>query len=222
LIHHDKIKERFDIIIESTTEDIRVRKLLVTLLGIWATRFKDERGMRILQELHDKGQLYFKPRKPIPFVGLLKKSFSSYKINTKTKTVALPTSKSSLAILSSAPTNDISFNFEKSKPKIIQEIAMATQSANKLINALQHVTSDDWEFDSVIQGSYLRCEQDKKRIVHYVRLVEDEEWIGTLLAANEVLLKAIDMHDTMLTNHHEEEDDDDEEGDFGDPFADPL
>lgn len=214
------MKERFDIIIESTTEDIRVRKLLVTLLGIWATRFKDERGMRVLQELHDKGKLYFEPRKPIPFVGLLKKSFSSYKVNAATKTVTLPTSKSSLAILSSAPTtNDTSFNFEKSKPKIIQEIAMATQSANKLINALQHVTSDDWEFDSVIQESYLRCERDKKKIICYVRLVEDEEWIGTLLAANEVLLKAIDMHDTMLTSYHE---DDDDEGDLDDPFADPL
>lgn len=213
------MKERFDIIIESTTEDIRVRKLLVTLLGIWATRFKDERGMRVLQELHDKGKLYFEPRKPIPFVGLLKKSFSSYKVDTATKTITLPTSKSSLAILSSAPTtNDTSFNFEKSKPKIIQEIAMATQSANKLINALQHVTSDDWEFDSVIQESYLRCEQDKKKIIRYVRLVEDEEWIGTLLAANEVLLKAIDMHDTMLTSYHE---DDGDEGDLDDPFADP-
>ncbi|CEP17387.1 hypothetical protein [Parasitella parasitica] len=214
LVHHDKMKERFDLIIESSTEDLRVRKLLVTLLGIWAIRFKNERGMRVLQELYDKGKLYLEPRKPIPFVGLLKKSFSSYKVDAPVKPNAMPTSKSSLAILSTAQTNTVSFNFEKSKPKIIQQIAMATQSGHNLINALQHGNLDD----KIIQESYLRCEQDCKKIVYYIRLVENEEWIGTLLAANEVLLKALDMHDAMLTTNSNKGEG---EGGMEDPFADP-
>ncbi|KAI8646059.1 hypothetical protein BD408DRAFT_440305 [Parasitella parasitica] len=217
LVHHDKMKEMFDHIIESSTEDIRVRKLLVTLLGIWSIRFKNERGVRVLQELYDKGRLYLEPRKPIPFVGLLKKSFSSYKVNTPATAKTMPTSKSSLAILSTAQTNDVAFDFEKSKSKIIQQIAMATQSANNLINALQHVELSD----KAIQENYLRCEQDSKKIVYYIRLVEDEEWIGTLLAANEVLLKALDMHDAMLTTSSNEEEGEGEGG-LEDPFADPL
>lgn len=34
--------------------------------------------------------------------------------------------------------------------------------------------------------------------MRYARLVENEEWIGTLLATNEELLKALEMYDIML------------------------
>lgn len=82
---------------------------------------------------------------------------------------------------------------------------MASQSANNLINTLRliNTSKDDWEVDMrrdhAIQQSHQRCEEEKKKIVRYARLVEDEEWIGTLLNANEELLKALDMYDIMLT-----------------------
>jgi hypothetical protein len=97
------------------------------------------------------------------------------------------------------------FNFEKLKPKIIQEIALANQSANNLVNALRLVNTaevgweDDMRRDRVIQQISERCEEEQKKIVRYTRLVENEEWIGTLLSANEELLKALDMYDIMLT-----------------------
>lgn len=112
------------------------------------------------------------------------------------------------------PPNDIgsrrqnsggTFDFEKAKPKIIEEVALATQSANNLVNTLRliNTSKDDWEIDMrrnrTIQQMHQRCEEEKKKIVRYARLVEDEEWIGTLLAANEDLLKALDMYDIMLT-----------------------
>lgn len=82
---------------------------------------------------------------------------------------------------------------------------MATQSANNLINSLRliNTSKDDWEVDMrsdhTIQRLHQRCEEEKKKIVRYARLVEDEEWIGTLLNANEELLKALEMYDIMLT-----------------------
>lgn len=101
--------------------------------------------------------------------------------------------------------NASTFDFEKAKPKIIQEVALATQSANNLVNALRLINTnkDNWELDMrrdrTIQQMHQRCEEEKKKIVRYARLVEDEEWIGTLLSANEDLLKALDMYDIMLT-----------------------
>ncbi|EIE89163.1 hypothetical protein RO3G_13874 [Rhizopus delemar RA 99-880] len=97
------------------------------------------------------------------------------------------------------------FNFEKLKPKIMEEVALANQNANNLINSLKLInTSEDrWEidlqYDRRVQECRERCEESRKKIVRYARLIEDEEWIGTLLAANEDLLKALDMYDIMLT-----------------------
>ena len=97
------------------------------------------------------------------------------------------------------------WDFEKAKPKIMQEVALSSQSANNLINALRLINTshDHWEEDMKrdrnIQQLHQRCEEERKKIVRYARLVEDEEWIGTLLAANEELLRALDMYDIMLT-----------------------
>lgn len=43
-------------IIESSAEDMKVRKTVVMLLGIWATKFKNEQGMQILYRLHERGR----------------------------------------------------------------------------------------------------------------------------------------------------------------------
>ncbi|KAI8646151.1 hypothetical protein BD408DRAFT_21762 [Parasitella parasitica] len=97
------------------------------------------------------------------------------------------------------------FNFEKAKPKILEEIALGNNNANNLVNALKliNTTEDRWEIDLQhdrrLQEFHDKCEESKKRIVRYARLVEDEEWIGTLLATNEDLLKALEMYDIMLT-----------------------
>ncbi|CAO3589222.1 unnamed protein product [Absidia cylindrospora] len=95
------------------------------------------------------------------------------------------------------------FDFATAKPKIIQEIALANQQVNQLTNALKllNTTEDRWEIDlqhdKRLQEYRQECENSKKKIVKYARLVEDEEWIGTLLATNEELLKALDMYDIM-------------------------
>jgi hypothetical protein len=95
------------------------------------------------------------------------------------------------------------FDFAAAKPKIIQEIALANQHHNQLVNALKllNTREDRWEIDlqhdKRLQEYRQECEDSKKKIVKYARLVEDEEWIGTLLATNEELLKALDMYDIM-------------------------
>ncbi|KAI8087264.1 hypothetical protein BDF21DRAFT_414039 [Thamnidium elegans] len=122
----------------------------------------------------------------------------------KPKIINKPRSHSSAAATSSTASPTRVFNFEKAKPKIIEEIAVANQNSNNLVNALKLInTSEDrWEIDlqhdKNLQEVRNKCEESKKRIVRYARLVENEEWIGTLLATNEELLKALDMYDVML------------------------
>lgn len=71
-------------------------------------------------------------------------------------------------------------------------------NALKLINTSEDRWEIDLQHDKNLQEVRNKCEESKKRIVRYARLVENEEWIGTLLATNEQLLKALDMYDVML------------------------
>lgn len=124
------------------------------------------------------------------------------KSKPRSQSSAASTSRPSPTPGSGGPTRV--FNFEKAKPKILEEIALGNSNANNLVNALKLInTSEDrWEIDlqhdKRLQGFHDKCEESKKRIVRYARLVEDEDWIGTLLATNEGLLKALEMYDIML------------------------
>ncbi|KAI7872946.1 hypothetical protein BDF14DRAFT_1750589 [Spinellus fusiger] len=117
--------------------------------------------------------------------------------STQSTTSSTPTSPSS----ASTPTHV--FNFAAAKPRILHEVAVSNQNANNLINALQliNTSQDRWEIDlqhdSRLQDTLQKCEESKKKIVRYARLVEDEEWIGTLLVTNEALLKALEMYEIM-------------------------
>ncbi|KAI9008447.1 hypothetical protein CLU79DRAFT_777060 [Phycomyces nitens] len=117
------------------------------------------------------------------------------------RTTDTTTSRASGSVTPSTPTRV--FNFAAAKPRIINEVALANQNSNNLVNALRLInTSEDrWEIDlqhdSRLQDYRQKCEESKKKIVRYARLVEDEEWIGTLLATNEELLKALHMYELM-------------------------
>lgn len=127
---------------------------------------------------------------------------SKNKTKPRSQSSAASTSRPSPTSGNGGPTRV--FNFEKAKPKILEEIALGNSNANNLVNALKLInTSEDrWEIDlqhdKRLQEIHDKCEESKKRIVRYARLVENEEWIGTLLATNEDLLKALEMYDIML------------------------
>lgn len=94
------------------------------------------------------------------------------------------------------------FNFEVEKPKIMGAVGQGTQSAQALINALQHVNR---EKESVttnerVQACLAKAKADRKQVVRYIQLVENDpsgDFIGTLLATNEQVLTALELYDRM-------------------------
>ncbi|KAI9319923.1 hypothetical protein BX666DRAFT_1917408 [Dichotomocladium elegans] len=245
VLANDKMKERFELIIASSIEDIRVRKALVSCLGAVATKYKSEPGMFVLAELYESGRTRLggkpmaaarskpgasppqpsSPRTPGPPASPPSSSPAPVPAEPPMpprpqpqKRLSLPpgprkqdikTKPRSSSTAGSSSNNHPSggprreFNFESAKPKIIQEVALANQHSNNLINALKLINTNEerWEIDlqhdARLQDYRQRCEDSKKKIVRYARLVEDEEWIGTLLATNEELLKALQMYELM-------------------------
>ncbi|GAA5824446.1 hypothetical protein JCM10212_001456, partial [Sporobolomyces blumeae] len=94
------------------------------------------------------------------------------------------------------------FNFEQEKPKILAAVGQGTQSAQALINALQHVNREKESVTTNIR--VLEClekaKADRKAVVRYIQLVEADDsgdYIGTLIATNEQIVNAVQMYDRM-------------------------
>ncbi|KAK4704651.1 LAS seventeen-binding protein 5, partial [Phenoliferia sp. Uapishka_3] len=99
------------------------------------------------------------------------------------------------------PTRKV-FNLQAEKPKIMASVGEGTQSAQNLINALQHVNREQ---ESVTSNTRVteclnKAKADRKTVVRYIQLVENDtegDYIGTLLATNEQILTAIALYDRM-------------------------
>ncbi|KAE8539433.1 hypothetical protein D1P53_004533 [Cryptococcus gattii VGV] len=91
------------------------------------------------------------------------------------------------------------FNFEKEKPQIMVAVANAIQCANNLVNACRLVNR---EVENVTESPKVQDNLDKAKvarrsIIKYIQLVTDEEYVGTLLDANERIVEAIQLYDRL-------------------------
>lgn len=54
------MKERLEFILDSPSEDMRVKKIIMSLLQNWILRFKNERGIQSIEQLYEKGKLWLR------------------------------------------------------------------------------------------------------------------------------------------------------------------
>lgn len=107
------------------------------------------------------------------------------------------------------------FDWQKEKPQVVQEIAIANQNANNLINGLKLINRevDNVADNEKIKENLAKCNTSRKSIVKYTRLVEDEEWIGTLVQTNDNLLYALQMYEKYLKPIDQDSEDEEAEDD---------
>lgn len=182
LTSNEKLKERFGRIIESPSEDIRVRKLLMTLLSTWSVMFKDEKEMHHIRQMFERGKHYFRLKQP----------------------VACPDQQFQGTLFASkdADATVLQLDSGQYESKIMQEIEMAVTSANRLVYALQLMNNEQNDKESSLESIgqlYQQCKETKQMIVRYTHIVDEEALIGRLFDVNEKLLRALSMHDLTVT-----------------------
>lgn len=101
------------------------------------------------------------------------------------------------------------------KPQIMAAVGTATQCANSLINALQHVNreKDTIAENTTVQDYLVKTKTARKQIVRYIQLVEDDptgDYIGTLISTNELIVSAFTLYD-RLSGPPEHDSDDERE-----------
>ena len=101
-------------------------------------------------------------------------------------------------------------NFEKERHLVLQTIAAAQQNATNLSNALKRLNRETQrpDDDPQIQQLYRQCRKLRKDVLIYIQRTESEEWIGTLINANEELVQALGHYEQALKPVEQDSDSD--------------
>lgn len=85
------------------------------------------------------------------------------------------------------------FNLEKEKPEILQTLASSSVASTNLLNSLKLVNRETHRVseDAEVLNRFETCKQLRRQILRYIQNVESEEFLGSLIHANEELVTAL-------------------------------
>lgn len=86
-----------------------------------------------------------------------------------------------------------SFNLEREKPEMLQTLASSSVASTNLLNALKHVDRETHRVSEDAEATHRfdTCKQLRRQILRYIQHVESEEYLGSLIHANEELVSAL-------------------------------
>ena len=118
--------------------------------------------------------------------------------------------KSKSKDISGSKTSYKPINFDKERPAILQTIAAANQNATNLTNSLKRLNRETQhpDDDPQIQALYRQCRKLRKDILIYIQRTESEEWIGTLINANDELMQSLAHYERALKPVEQDSDSD--------------
>ncbi|GAA5893253.1 Lsb5p [Sporobolomyces salmoneus] len=220
---NDRLVDRIKVSAGDPHTDERVKKKIASVLASWNRQFKDDPKMQLVAGLYrtcgfgaakaaqaqrsaaTEAYEREKARYELEASQRAERKASEQRARQAEKDrLAAEKAKRKAAAQGSEGTRNRRppFNFEQEKPKILASVGQGTQSAQALINALQHVNR---EKESVttnprVQQCLEKAKTDRKVVVRYIQLVdadESGEFIGSLIATNEQIVNAVQLYDRM-------------------------
>lgn len=174
------------------------------------TKQKPPTQYKVLRETEAEAQ-----EQPDPFAGESShaRNGPSHARNVSSNSVgASPASPSRPVTLSSAPTlgnssklskgkkgKAVKFNLEAEKSNIMQIIASSSVASTNLLNALQLINRETQRVsdnDEVLHR-FETCKALRRQVLRYIQLVESDDWIGSLLSANDELVKGLTAYEIL-------------------------
>lgn len=104
------------------------------------------------------------------------------------------------------------FNLEKEKPQILQTIASSSVASTNLMNSLKLINRESKRVseDQETVNRFETCKLLRRQVLRYIQYVESEQWLGSLIHANETLVEAL-MAFEVLDKDLEDDSDSDAE-----------
>lgn len=108
------------------------------------------------------------------------------------------------------------FNLEKEKPQLLQTIASSSVASTNLMNALKLLNREKLrvsEHEETV-NRFETCKALRRQILRYIQHVESEQWLGSLINANDSLVEALMAYEIL--DKSVDDDSDSEEQDWSD------
>lgn len=93
---------------------------------------------------------------------------------------------------------------------MLETIASSSVASTNLLNALKLINreSEQVSENQEVMRRFENCKQLRRQILRYIQLVESEQWIGSLLSANDDLVKALIAFEVMDKSIEDDSDSD--------------
>ncbi|KAL8930727.1 MAG: hypothetical protein Q9208_000268 [Pyrenodesmia sp. 3 TL-2023] len=91
------------------------------------------------------------------------------------------------------------FNLEKEKPQLLQSIASSSVASTNLMNSLKLINRESKRVseDPETVQRFETCKLLRRQVLRYIQNVESEQWLGSLIHANESLVEALMAFEVM-------------------------
>lgn len=221
---NDQLVDRIKIMSQDQLVDASVRRLLMRVLLSWHQQFKNDPSMKLVTGLYAacgggrKSEAQKKNEAAEAYRKMQEKERVEAQIRSDRKAAELLQKEEDKKKKNKKPgTKRPAFNFEQEKPAILQSLAISQQVATALVNALQHVNR---EKDSVVdnarvQDYLVKTKVERKKVIRYIQLVKDEEFLGGLIAANDQIILALELYDRVSKPADVDSDDEEPLADIG-------
>ncbi|CAI6332207.1 unnamed protein product [Periconia digitata] len=105
------------------------------------------------------------------------------------------------------------FNLEKEKGQLLETIAAATVASTNLLNGLQLINREVQRVseNAEVMQRFETCKQLRRQILRYIQLVESDQYLGSLLSANDELVKGLMAFEIMDKSIDDDSDSDEEQ-----------
>ncbi|KAA1074296.1 putative actin patch assembly and actin polymerization protein [Puccinia graminis f. sp. tritici] len=109
--------------------------------------------------------------------------------------------RTELVLPASDSSSLLAFDLIKEKPRILQAVASASQSANNLVNRLQLIGPDQVARDLTVGGLVEKAKASQKALIRYIQIVSEHdsegEYLGTLLNTNAQVVTALELYEDL-------------------------
>lgn len=107
------------------------------------------------------------------------------------------------------------FNLEKEKPQLLQTIASSSVASTNLMNSLKLINREHKRVSEDLETlkRFETCKLLRRQILRYIQHVESEQWLGSLIHANEELVTALMSFEVLDKSLEDDSDSEDNEWD---------
>lgn len=105
------------------------------------------------------------------------------------------------------------FNLEKEKPQLLQTIASSSVASTNLMNALKLLNREKLrvsEHEETV-NRFETCKALRRQILRYIQHVESEQWLGSLINANDSLVEALMAYEILDKSVDDDSDSEEQE-----------